>query len=740
MYTAGGFPGSSISALKGESTGLPKHLLKIRLVLLRNQALSWESWLRVLIVDDHEVVRRGVCSLLATAEGFEVCGEAVDGRDAIEKARELKPDVITMDISMPNLNGLEATQEIHRFLPDVSIVMMSQHDLPEMMKQALNAGAVAYVVKSGVATELLPALEKLRQKEDFPGLVFGSAHANLNLQELLDERTAALNKATRELEMAAAHLELVTSHAAALVTRCSRDLRFLWVSPACAEWLQLPLPNIVGQRIEDVLEPEAFETLRPYFERVLRGEKVAYEREVVYKGVGRKWISAKYTPTFDSTGTPDGWVAVVTDLTERRQMEQARRDSELRLYAEAKALRALHNLSSKLWATTNLEDGLKQMLDGAIQLLAADKGSVQLLDTERGVLAIVAQCGFNRGFLDFFREVAPDNDSACGRALRTRRAVVIPDVEAEASYVPYLEVARSAGYRAVTSVPLLANDGTVLGIFSTHFRFVHAPSDESLCRLQLYARQAADFIVRCNSQSDLEHRVDQRTKELQDANGQLRELSGRLLKAQDEERRRIARELHDGVGQLLAATAMNISKISRERFNLSPAAAQCVKESGAMIQQVTDEIRTMSHLLHPPLLEEVGLESALREYVKGFQQRSNVTITLNVPKKFERLPMDYEVSLFRIAQECLTNVHRHSGSTTALVRLQGTADEVVLEVSDDGAGIKGDLREISGVGVRGMRERMRQLGGSLRIQSAGRGTTVRASLPSPQKNAIAQAL
>ena len=675
--------------------------------------------MRILIVDDHEVVRRGVRSLLVEG-GLEVCGEAIDGRDAIEKAGQLKPDVITMDIGMPNLNGLEATREIHRVLPEIPILIMSQHDVPQMMKQALNAGASAYIVKSALTTELVPALERVLRKQIPAGLVFGSTHANPNVQELLDERTAALEKATKDLEMTAAHLDLVTSHAAVAVTRCSRDLKYLWANPGYAEWLQRPLSQIVGQPIEDVLGPDAFEALRPHFERVLEGEKVIYEQEVVIRGIGRRWVSAKYTPTPDRTGRPDGWVAVVLDLTKRRQMEQALLDSETRLDAEAKAIGKLHELSSALWKTANLADGLKQMLNAVIQLLGADKGNVQLLNAERGVLTIAAQQGFDESFLKLFREVSASDDCACGRALRSRQTIIVRDVETDEGFRPYVEAARAAGYKAVTSIPLVASDGTVLGMFSTHFRAVHVPSEESLRRLELYARQAADFVARCNAQLDLERRVSQQTQEL-------REVTGHLIQAQDAERRRIARELHDGVGQLLAAIGMNIATIADEQ--LSPAAAKCAEENAAMVRQLSDEIRTLSYLLHPPLLEEVGLKSALEEYLKGFQQRSKLAVTLDVPETFDRLPSDSEISLFRIAQESLTNIHRHSASTTALVRLWTDSGDVVLEISDNGTGINGDLNEVSGVGLRGMRERMRQLGGSLEIHSSDRGTKVRATLP-----------
>jgi PAS domain S-box-containing protein len=213
------------------------------------------------------------------------------------------------------------------------------------------------------------------------------------------------------------------------------------------------------------------------------------------------------------------------------------------------------------------------------------------------------------------------------------------------------------------------------------------------------------------------------------------ELSARLLQLQDEERRRIARELHDGVGQLIAAMSMNVSRVVREKSNLSPDAARCAEENSNLIEQVSKDIRTVSYLLHPPLLDEMGLHSALKWYVDGFANRSKIVANVEIPADWERLPQDHELCLFRIAQECLTNIHRHSGSATARVRLLRTPGEIKLEVQDEGHGVNQSTQvkiasgESAGVGFRGMRERLKQLGGSLEIHSNGNGTTVTATLP-----------
>jgi signal transduction histidine kinase len=236
------------------------------------------------------------------------------------------------------------------------------------------------------------------------------------------------------------------------------------------------------------------------------------------------------------------------------------------------------------------------------------------------------------------------------------------------------------------------------------------------------------------NQAELEQRVQERTQELLRASQELRELSAHILQAQDEERRRIARELHDGAGQLLAALGMEASNISRESDRLSSRAASSLRNIESLVTQMTKDIRTMSHLLYPPLLDEVGLQSALTEYVSGFAQRSGVQVVLDLPAAIERLDRDYELSLFRIVQECLTNIHRHSGSKTASIRIIREEGDLILEVTDEGRGMPAErLLEIqstgSGVGIRGMRERVLQFGGRMSIESDSSGTQVHVVIP-----------
>lgn len=214
----------------------------------------------------------------------------------------------------------------------------------------------------------------------------------------------------------------------------------------------------------------------------------------------------------------------------------------------------------------------------------------------------------------------------------------------------------------------------------------------------------------------------------------LRELSGRLLQMQDEERRHIARELHDSAGQIIAAVNMMNPLADRPPTSDS---GEIIQESLGLLSELSTEIRTISHLLHPPLLDEVGLSSALRLYLEGFVDRSKISVDLEIPNDFGRLSRDLETTVFRVVQECLTNIHRHSGSSVARVLISIADHNLHVEVQDEGKGIPPRKRvEIerlgrAGVGIRGMRERIHQLGGTLQIgaQTNGKGTIVVARLP-----------
>ena len=215
----------------------------------------------------------------------------------------------------------------------------------------------------------------------------------------------------------------------------------------------------------------------------------------------------------------------------------------------------------------------------------------------------------------------------------------------------------------------------------------------------------------------------------------LRELSGHLLRSQDQERRRIARELHDSTAQALAALAMNLSLAARAEGAMDAVNRRRIQDSLALAQQCCREVRSLAYLLHPPALEEADLAAAMRRYSEGFASRSGIKVDVRVPDRLGRLPVEVETAIFRIVQESLANIHRHSGSRQALIRLGRRDSRITLLVRDRGRGLResaapGARRHPAlGVGISGMRERVRQLGGRFAIDSSRRGTSVRVTLP-----------
>ena len=226
------------------------------------------------------------------------------------------------------------------------------------------------------------------------------------------------------------------------------------------------------------------------------------------------------------------------------------------------------------------------------------------------------------------------------------------------------------------------------------------------------------------------HVSEDRRLQLERANAELQQLSADLMRAQDNEQRRIARDLHDGVGQYLAAIKMS-SNVALDEESKPDEARAALRDSLDLIDKCSDEVRTMSHLLYPPLIEEMGLTSAVPWYVRGFAERSGIKVDLDLPPRVKRLPGPIELALFRILQESLTNIHRHSGSKTARIQLRIEDDHALLEVEDFGKGFgDSDARNIKpGIGITSMRARVRELGGELRLSSKNTGAMLRATLP-----------
>jgi len=446
--------------------------------------------------------------------------------------------------------------------------------------------------------------------------------------------------------------------------------------------------EIIGQSVYGLIAPEFRQRFIEFNENVCNGNKGQIEFQIIGLRGTRRWMETHAVPMRDNSTGQTVQLAVTRDVTARREAGEKLRRSEEELRA--------------------LADSIPQLA-----WMANPEGHV---------------FWYNRGWYEYTGTTQDQMEA--GGWLAVHDPNVLPRVlekwnESVRTGTPFemefpLRGADGEFRWFLTRVsPFRDQDGKVTRWFGTN---TNIDEQQQLLRSLSEARD------------QLEKRVEKRTAQLATANESLRDLSARLLKVQDEERRRLARELHDSVGQILAALSMNISAVQSQSHKLDSQGAAAVAENVQLLEQVSREIRTISHLLHPPLLEIAGLASAIRWYVDGFSERSKIKVDLEIPSDFGRLPDDVELAVFRITQECLTNIHRHSGSATAAICIQQKGNRLTVQVRDDGKGIppekQWELIESSqgGVGFGGMRERVRQLGGTLKIQSDETGTVIIATL------------
>jgi PAS domain S-box-containing protein len=428
--------------------------------------------------------------------------------------------------------------------------------------------------------------------------------------------------------------------------------------------------EVIGQHITLIIPQERLAEESDILGRLRRGERVDHFHTVRRRKDGSLLdVSLTISPVRDSSGRVIGASKVARDITAQKQAEQALRESEQRF----------------------------RVITDASPIMVWMAGTDKLCYY------------FNKGWLDFVGRTL-EQESGNGWAQNVHPEdfdrclqMYVSNFDAHRPFEMEYRMRHHTGqYRWILDrgVPRYAPDGTFEGYVGG-------------C-LDIHDQKEAAEKVRI---------ADDMT---------------RLMRAQDEERRRIARELHDSAGQTLTVLGLSLAQLVERAQVIAPELAKEGKEIEGVVQQLHREIRTTSYLLHPPLLDECGLASALKCYVEGLAERSYVAITLDVAANVGRLPSDMELAIFRLVQECLTNIHRHSGSKTALIQVAREGESVRIEVQDNGNGISPErLSEIrahgSGVGIRGIRERIRQFHGEMKIESNGTGTIVIVCIPMPNE-------
>jgi signal transduction histidine kinase len=432
----------------------------------------------------------------------------------------------------------------------------------------------------------------------------------------------------------------------------------------------------------------------------------------------------------DSTGRVVGASKIARDISAKKEAERA-------LATGARQQKALFHLADELHRAASLEQVYSAALNAILDSLQCNRASILLCD-DSGIMRFQSWRGLSSEY-----RAAVDGHSAWRKDEPNPQPVCIHDLSTANFPEALKAIIRREGIGALAFIPLMS-DGKLIGKFMVYFNTPHEFSEDEIEVSLTIARQLAFAIERRRNDEAL-RQSEARLRKLSETldaevlrqTRQLRRLSHDLLRAQDKERRHIARELHDSAGQTLTVIGLTLDQIVTEATRTGPPVAKRLEEVQGLVQQLHREIRTTSYLLHPPLLDESGLAFALNWYVQGLAERSGIAVTLDMPNDFKRLPDDLELAIFRFVQECLTNVHRHSGSSKAEIHLSLEGEGIQVLVADSGKGMSPErIAEIqssgSGVGVRGMQERIRQFGGTMQIQSSESGTRVFAMIPIPK--------
>ena len=461
-----------------------------------DEAMSWlpagtppyptkEGARRVLLADDNADLRDYVRRLLS--EHYEV-EAVVDGEAALAAARARKPDLVVTDLMMPRLDGFGLIRALRADaeLRAIPVLALSARAGEEARVEGLGQGADDYLVKPFSARELLVRAEALLRSQDIRREAGEALRAS---EDRYRQLLGLMPAGVYACEAPSGVITYYNEHAAKLWGRApgigDTEERF------CGSYKLWTVDGTFMRRDET-----------PMAVALRTGRSFRDQEAVVERPDGTHFsVVVNIDPIRDAGGRVTGAINVFYDVTDRVRAEAALRASQTRLAGETRALARLNEASSRLWRMPTLQEGFQEILNATIELLGADKGNLQMLDG--GVLRIAAQRGFESEFLECFREVSVDDPSACGRALHGRSRTVVEDVEEDPSFAPFRAVARTAGYRAVQSTPLLGRDGQLLGVISTHWRDPHRPDEQELRRLDLYSRQVADFIERCRAEERL---------------------------------------------------------------------------------------------------------------------------------------------------------------------------------------------------------------------------------------------
>lgn len=627
------------------------------------------SQAKILLVDDDARVRRVISSLLARHPGWEICGEAADGQQSVDLALATNPDVVLMDVSMPGMNGLDATRILRREFPRIDVILVSQNDPRIISRQAAEVGARAYCSKSDLSRNLVPIIERALEDRH---------NKRAHVRSRVFERSS--NEQASNLLAA-----IVDSSDDVIISKTLDGIITSW-NTAAERVFGYSSTEAIGSHITLIFPKDRLPEEDEIITRVKRGERIQHFDTMRQRKDGTLIdLSLTISPVKDSSGRIIGASKVAREITDRKRADRS-----------TALLAAIVDSSDDAIVSKTLDGIITSWNKSAERIFgyrpeeAIGKHITLIIprdrwDEEAGILDRL-----RRGErVDHFQTVRRRKDGSSIDVSLT----ISPVKDSTGTIVGASKVARDIGAQVRAAEALRGRE-------------------EEFRRLS----QSLDTEVRA------------RTRELQ-------ELSWQLMRTRDEERRHIARELHDSAGQSLAVLAIGLDQLLQKSSN-SPGIGPDLERIRETVRQLQSDIRTTSYLLHPPLLDESGLQAAISWYAGGLTERTALHIDVEISDDLGRLPRDLELVLFRFVQEAVTNIHRHAYATKAWIVISRSQSHIIAEVRDNGSGMSAErLRQVrsggSGLGIRGMRERICQFQASMEIHSNSTGTKVSIQIPIP---------
>jgi two-component system sensor histidine kinase UhpB len=717
-------------------------------------------------------------ALVLMGAGYEV-RTTTSAREGLALVEQKRPDLIISDVSMPEMDGIELCSRLRAnsdlALTPILLVSAVRKD-EESAIAGLKAGADDYLEAPYNPLLLIAKVERLLAR--YP--------------------TEKALKASQQ------HLQFITDTLPLYIAHCDSEGRFTFVNTKYAERLGLRREDAVGRAIVEVLGGEAYERIEPYVNIALGGRPIEFEVEVPYQQIGSRWMHCAYVPEFGVGGEVRGFVAVITDITERKRAEEALKESQESL---ARAQEVAHIGSWDWDLLTNsvrwsdemyriygvTKEEFRGNFESAMDFTHPDDKELMM----RNIGELLRE---HKSYDMDYRIVLPDGsirvaqsrtDVYCDKDGRPVRMVgTVQDItgrkRAEESLRESQELFRSAFEHAAIGMALVSPDGRWLEVNHSLCEIVGYTEHEFLgmtfqaithtddlpANLDYVSKvltgEARSYQMEKRYQHKLGHWVwvllsvslvrdvqgnpqyfiyqiqditerKRAEEQIKNSNEQLRALSMRLEEAREEEGVRIARELHDELGGAMTGLKWDLHSVSRILSSGSidgDTRARLQNKLGTMdglIDSSIETVRRISSELRPTLLDDLGLTAAVEYHVKEFQKRTGIECHLQLRVDDSRLPKDYSTAIFRILQESLTNVARHSRAKRVNILLVDRDGQIILELEDNGQGFsRAGLSGKKSVGIMGMRERARQLGGELEVTSApGKGTKVAIVLPTP---------